>query len=115
MNFRAIETGKAVALAVLVAAAILEVAGDALIRKGMRGSGIWIAVLGLTVLGCYGVVVNLLRLDFSRLLGAYVSLFAVTSVLAGQFVFGDHVPRSTWVGLAVILAGSLIIHLGRAD
>jgi hypothetical protein len=27
-------------------------------------------------------------------------------------VFRESVPRSTWLGLAVILAGSAIIHLG---
>jgi hypothetical protein len=31
----------------------------------------------------------------------------------GRLVFQDAVPTSTWIGLAVILGGSLIIHLGR--
>jgi small multidrug resistance family-3 protein len=64
-------------------------------------------------LGSYGVVVNLLDLDFSRMLGAYVGVFAVVSVLIGHFVFQDRIPLSTWAGLAVILTGSVIIHLGR--
>jgi Na+-transporting NADH:ubiquinone oxidoreductase subunit NqrE len=62
--------GKAGALAIFVGAAVLEVLGDALIRKGMRGSGVALVALGFVVLGSYGVVVNLLDLDFSRLLGA---------------------------------------------
>ena len=107
--------GKAGALAVFVGAAVLEVLGDALIRKGMRGSGVALVALGFVVLGSYGVVVNLLDLDFSRLLGAYVGIFAVVSVLIGRLMFKDQVPVSTWVGLAVILAGSMIIHLGRAS
>lgn len=94
-------------------AAVLEVAGDALIRRGMRGSGIVVVGAGFVVLGSYGVVVNLLNVDFSRLLGAYVGFFAVVSVVIGRLVFRDAVPTSTWVGLLVILAGSLIIHLGR--
>jgi drug/metabolite transporter superfamily protein YnfA len=101
------------AAAVLVAAAALEVAGDALIRKGLRGSGVALIVVGFAVLGSYGVVVNLLEIDFSRLLGAYVGVFALVSVLAGRFLFRDAVPATTWLGLAVILGGSLIIHLGR--
>ncbi len=105
---------KLAAAAVFVGAAVLEVAGDALIRKGLRGSGVALVVLGFAVLGAYGVVVNLLDLDFSRLLGAYVGVFAVVSVLFGRLVFRDAVPLSTWLGLAVILGGSLIIHLGRA-
>jgi len=106
-------SGRLVALAVFVGAAVLEVAGDAIIRKGMRGSGAALVVLGFAVLGSYGVVVNLLDIDFSRLLGAYVGVFAVVSVLLGRLLFGDRVPGSTWTGLLVILAGSLIIHLGR--
>jgi drug/metabolite transporter superfamily protein YnfA len=106
-------TGKAVAAAVLVAAAALEVSGDALIRRGLRGSGIAFVLAGFAALGSYGVVVNLLEVDFSRLLGAYVGVFAIVSVLAGRFLFRDAVPASTWLGLAVILGGSLIIHLGR--
>jgi small multidrug resistance family-3 protein len=105
-------SGKAGAAAVFVAAAVLEVAGDALIRKGLRGSGLALVAVGFAVLGTYGVVVNLLHVDFSRLLGAYVGVFAVVSVLIGRLVFHDAVPASTWLGLAVILGGSLIIHLG---
>jgi small multidrug resistance family-3 protein len=98
--------------AVFVAAAALEVGGDALIRKGLRGQGAGLLVLGLVVLGSYGVLVNTLQIDFSRLLGAYVGVFATVSVLVGRLVFGDRVPASTWIGLAIILAGSLVIHVG---
>lgn len=98
---------------VFLGAAVLEVLGDALIRKGLRGSGIALVAAGAVVLGSYGVVVNLLDVDFSRLLGAYVGVFAVVSVLIGRYLFQDAVPATTWVGLTVILAGSAIIHLGR--
>jgi small multidrug resistance family-3 protein len=102
-----------VALGVLVAASLLEVGGDALIRKGLRGGGWALVVLGFVVLGGYGLMVNLLQLDFSRLLGAYVGLFAVTSVLFGKWVFGESIAPSTWAGLGLVLAGSLVIHYGR--
>jgi drug/metabolite transporter superfamily protein YnfA len=100
------------ALLVMCVAAGFEVAGDALIRKGLRGAGPALVVAGFVVLGAYGIVVNLLDLDFSKVLGAYVGFFAVVSVCAGRFVFHDTVPPTTWVGLAVILTGSLIIHVG---
>jgi small multidrug resistance family-3 protein len=105
-------SSKLQALAVLVVAAVLEVGGDAVIRKGLRGSGVALVVLGFVVLGSYGVVVNLLALDFSRLLGAYVGVFAVTSVVVGALAFGERVAPTTFIGLAVILAGSLIIQYG---
>jgi drug/metabolite transporter superfamily protein YnfA len=93
----------------LVCAALLEVGGDALIRKGLRGSGMLFATLGVIVLGSYGIVVNLLDIDFSRVLGAYVGVFAVVSVFAGRLLFRDHAPASTWVGLGIVLIGSLVI------
>ena len=97
---------------VFIAAAILEVGGDALIRKGLRGSGLALIVAGFVALGCCGLVVNIVRWDFSRLLGVYVAVFAVISVLAGRVIFREHVPVSTWIGLAVIVAGGLIIQFG---
>jgi drug/metabolite transporter superfamily protein YnfA len=102
----------AIALVVMLVAAAFEVGGDALIRKGLRGAGPALVVVGFVVLGLYGVIVNKLDLDFSKLLGAYVGFFALVSVCTGRFVFRDVVPPTTWLGLAVILAGSVIIHVG---
>ncbi|HKA53737.1 MAG TPA: hypothetical protein VKJ47_08745 [Candidatus Binatia bacterium] len=102
----------AVAWLTFVAAALLEVAGDAAIRKGLHGSGLAFIAWGFVTLGCYGLVVNLVRWDFSRLLGVYVAVFAVVSVLCGRFAFADDVPVSTWVGLAIIVVGGLMIQFG---
>lgn len=98
---------------VLFAAAVLEVGGDALIRKGLRGGGVTLVGLGFVVLGSYGVVVNLLHMDFSSLLGVYVGVFAVVSVVAGRLLFADRVPAATWVGLGIVLLGSLVIQGGQ--
>ncbi len=96
----------------MIVAALFEVGGDALIRRGITGGGIALVVIGFVVLGTYGVLVNLIGLDFSKLLGAYVGWFAIISVLFGRFVFGDRTPVSLWVGLALVLAGSLVIQTG---
>ena len=98
---------------VFFAAAILEVGGDAIIRRGLRGGIVWFIVLGFVTLGCYGVVVNTVKWDFSRLLGVYVAVFAVVSVLAGRFVFKETVPPSTWIGLAIIVVGGAVIQAGH--
>jgi len=96
----------------LIVAAVFEVGGDALIRKGMRGGGMLPIILGCFVLCCYGVAVNLVRWDFSKLLGVYVAVFAVVSVMTGYAVFRESVPASTWIGLAVIVCGGCIIQFG---
>ena len=102
-----------VAWIVFFAAAILEVGGDAVIRRGLRGGIVWFIVLGFVTLGCYGVVVNTVKWDFSRLLGVYVAVFAVVSVLTGRFVFKEAVPPSTWIGLAIIVVGGAVIQAGH--
>jgi len=98
----------------LLAAAIFEVGGDALIRKGLRGSGIAVILLGCFVLSCYGVAVNLVKWDFSKLLGVYVAVFAAVSVLTGLILFRETVPPSTWIGLVVIVFGGCIIQFGES-
>jgi small multidrug resistance family-3 protein len=69
-------------------------------------------VPGFVMLGCYGMVVNIVKWDFSKMPGVYVALFALVSVLFGRFVFMEHIPNSTWLGLLVILCGALIIQFG---
>ena len=98
---------------IFLGAAILEVGGDAVIRKGLRGSGLAVIFLGGLILGCYGVLVNMVRWDFSKLLGVYVAVFALVSVFCGRFIFRENVPISTWLGLAIIVAGGLVIQFGQ--
>ena len=97
---------------VFIAAAVLEVGGDAVVRKGLRGSGLIIIMIGFLMLGCYGVVVNMVKWDFSKLLGVYVAIFALISVMFGRFVFKENIPAATWIGLMVIIGGGMIIQFG---
>jgi small multidrug resistance family-3 protein len=101
-----------IAWLVFIAAAVLEVGGDAVVRKGLRGSGLIIIMIGFAMLGCYGVVVNMVKWDFSKLLGVYVAIFALISILFGRFVFKETIPAATWIGLIVILGGGMIIQFG---
>ena len=97
---------------VFIFAAVLEVGGDAVVRKGLRGSGLMLILAGFVMLGCYGLVVNMVKWDFSKLLGVYVAVFALISLLFGRFVFKEAIPASTWIGLTVIMAGGMIIQFG---
>jgi small multidrug resistance family-3 protein len=80
-----------IAWLIFLAAAVLEVGGDAVIRKGMRSGGWMFIATGCFMLAAYGVVVNLVKWDFSKLLGVYVAVFAAVSVLAGRFLFDENV------------------------
>jgi drug/metabolite transporter superfamily protein YnfA len=102
-----------VQLFVMVVAAALEVGGDALIRRGLTAAGPMLVVAGFVTLGSYGIVVNQLALDFSTLLGAYVGVFAIISVLCGRVFFDERVGQTTWIGLAVVLLGSAVIYYGQ--
>ena len=70
-------------------------------------------VAGGLMLAAYGLLVNTVRWDFSKLLGVYVAVFALVSVLCGRFVFGEEVPLATWLGLAIIVIGGMVIQFGR--
>ena len=59
---------------VFTAAALLEVSGDAAARRGLRSrSALWI-LLGCAALAVYGLVVNSVKGDFSKLLGVSATL-----------------------------------------
>jgi len=102
----------ALAWIVFLGAAVLEVGGDATIRTGLRGGRLAAIVAGCALLAAYGLLVNRLPWDFSRLLGTYVAAFALVSVLFGRFVFQEAVPPTTWVGIAIICAGGAVVQLG---
>jgi len=103
---------KTVQMLVLMLAALFEVGGDALIRAGLRGKGFAMIAFGFIVLGSYGLVLNQLPIDFSKLLGVYVGLFALVSVLFGKLIFGETIPIATWLGLAIVLLGSAVMQWG---
>jgi small multidrug resistance family-3 protein len=101
-------------LPLLLVAAVFEVGGDALIRRGLVSRTWLLIAAGFLILGTYGILVNLVRLDFSKLLGAYVGWFALVSIGFGRIVFGERVASSTWLGLALVVVGSLVIQFGNS-
>lgn len=97
---------------IFIGAAFLEVGGDAVVRKGLRGGGLLIILAGCIMLGCYGLVVNIVKWDFSKLLGVYVAVFAVISVLFGRFMFHENISPAVWIGISIIALGGLVIQFG---
>jgi drug/metabolite transporter superfamily protein YnfA len=101
-----------VAWLVFIGAALLEVGGDAMIRKGLHKTSLLFIAAGFVILGCYGLTVNMVKWDFSRLLGVYVAVFALISVLFGLVIFKETIAVSTWAGLAIIMVGGMVIQFG---
>ena len=102
--------------ATLLFAALLEVAGDALVRRGVRPFRWYWFVIGGAVLALYGLFVNQLHWNFGKLLGVYVVFFAAVALL-WSYLFPDpelikddenFYPRAL-CGLACIVAGGIII------
>ncbi len=98
----------------LVLAATLESGGDALMRHGLtRGPRAWV-VVGALVLAVYGLVVNLdRRVDFSTLMGTYITVFfAVSQAIAVAFM-GERPAPSTLLGGVLIVAGGIVVQYGE--
>jgi len=103
----------AATLIVLIAAAGLEIGGDAAIRRGLIGSQSRWLVLGAAVLVAYGFVVNVNRsIEFGRLMGLYIAVFFIVSQISSYVFFGERPSISLMVGGALIAAGGMIIQWG---
>ncbi len=102
-------------LTFLVAAALLEVGGDALVRWGMRGGQLMGFVLGASTLTLYGITVNMTRWDFGRLLGVYIAMFFVIAQAIAVAAFHENVTVPILVGGALIISGGLVVALWQAN
>jgi len=101
------------ALLALVIAALLEVGGDAAVRRGLVETKTGWLLLGAASLVAYGFAVNWSRaIDFGRLMGVYIAVFFVVSQAIATVVFGEMPSRSVVIGGALIVAGGAVIQLG---
>jgi len=102
---------------ILLAAAVLEAGGDALMRTGIhalspsRRAGFMLA--GGLVLAVYGYVVNTPPWDFGRLLGIYVVLFFLVAQAINWLAYGQKPTPSLILGGILIAAGGLVVSLNR--
>jgi small multidrug resistance family-3 protein len=106
------------AFLILLAAAVLEAGGDAIIRRGLHSDALWpraaLIIGGGLVLTLYGVVVNLPPWDFGRLLGVYVTLFFVVAQIINRVAFGIAPSTPILLGGTLIVAGGLLMTFWRA-
>ena len=105
------------AMGILLCAALLEAAGDAFMRVGLRSPthirAALFFVLGGLVLASYGYVVNTPAWDFGRLIGVYVSFFFIMAQLISWFAFGQKPTPMLLLGGALIIMGGCVVSLAR--
>jgi small multidrug resistance family-3 protein len=105
-------------LILLLLAALLEVGGDALIRGGLlRGglqrSGALLLLSGAATLVVYGFMVNMTKLDFSRLMGLYIVIFFLVAQAVAVLVFHEDIELAVWVGGGFIVVGGIVMTVFR--
>ncbi len=99
--------------AVLSLAAFLESYGDSYFQVGVHRSTGWSRVIallaGVVVLAGYGLLVNIARWDFGKLLGIYVVLFFVMAQVLNKVRFGQSPTVPIYAGGVLIVAGGMVI------
>ena len=101
----------------LSGAALLEVFGDSCFQSALhRSSGsvrVFWFVLGSLTLALYGLLVNVPKWDFGRLLGVYVVFFFLAAQLVAWVRYHQPMTLPVRVGSVLIVAGGLIISLWK--
>src|SRR5262245_49011791 len=104
-----------VSVLILLAAALCEAGGDAIVRTGLHASDtttrIWRLAAGGFVLFLYGCVVNAPPWNFGRLIGVYVVFFFVVAQAISWLVFHEPPSLTIWIGGGFIVAGGVIVSL----
>jgi small multidrug resistance family-3 protein len=102
---------KIVTLLILILAAALEVGGDAMVRHGLqRRAGLFLLAGALT-LTAYGFMVNLTKLDFSRLMGLYIVIFFLVAQVVAVVAFGERLRLPVLAGGGLIVLGGAVMML----
>ena len=100
-------------LILLVLAAALEVGGDALIRGGLQRRGALLLLSGAATLVVYGFMVNMTKLDFSRLMGIYIVIFFLVAQAVAVLVFREEIELPVMAGGGLVVLGGIIMTVFR--
>jgi small multidrug resistance family-3 protein len=92
----------------LIIAAALEAGGDAGMRFGLKGKPVGF-LFGAVSLIAYGIVVNVPKWDFGRLLGVYIAVFFIVSQAIAVVAFREKIGAPILVGGALIVAGGAVL------
>jgi small multidrug resistance family-3 protein len=97
-------------LLLFIIAALCEIGGGYLVWLWIReGRPVYYGLLGLVILGLYGVVATLQASTFGRVYAAYGGIFIVMSLLWAWRIDGFKPDRYDIIGATVAIAGVMII------
>ncbi len=96
-------------------AGLSEIGGGWLVWQWLRnGKGVWIGLIGGSVLFIYGVIPTLQSEPaFGRVYAAYGGIFIVLSIVWGHLVDGWRPDRFDLIGGGIALVGVAVILWGR--
>lgn len=101
------------AVAILLVAAFLEAYGDSCFQSGLHrssgGTRFFAFLVGAVSLTSYGLVLNVPRWNFGRLLGVYVVLFFLCAQVIAKVKFGQTPSIPLIAGGVLITAGGVIV------
>lgn len=113
-------TGIFQAIAFLIAATVLEVSGDAIVRIALHNhAGVTLARAGLFLLGAallfgYGSFLNLAPLEFGQVVGLYIATLFVMWQLINFVIFRSLPTVPVLLGGTMIVAGGLVVSFMRS-
>ncbi len=92
-----------------ILAGLFEIGGGYLVWLWLReDKSVWLAVIGVIVLGLYGIVPTLQPTHFGRAYAAYGGVFIILSILWGWFIDRIRPDRFDLLGGSIVLVGVLI-------
>ena len=98
------------AIGIFVIAGLCEIGGCYLVWIWLKeDKPFWIGVIGLIVLGLYGVVASWQSANFGRVYAAYGGIFIVLAILWGWKVDGFVPDKFDVIGGAIALFGMAVI------
>jgi small multidrug resistance family-3 protein len=93
-----------------ILAGLCEIGGGYLVWLWLKGGkSLWIGVIGLIILGLYGVVATWQSANFGRVYAAYGGVFIVLAILWGWKVDGITPDKFDLFGGAIALLGMAVI------
>jgi hypothetical protein len=105
-------------LLILIVATTFEAGGDAIIRLGIyKHSGLvrlMLFLAGAGLLFCYGSLLNLAPVEFSRVVGLYIATLFVVWQIINFIAFKTAPALPVMIGGTLVIVGGTLVTFWRA-